>query len=60
MKEIYELKGQGYPAREIALTLGLGLGLARNTVLGYLKDPEAIVPKARSLRGSKLDPMPTI
>ena len=52
MKEIYELKGQGYSAREIARTLGL----ARNTVLRYLKDPEAIVPKARSLRGSKLDP----
>ena len=52
VKEIYELKGQGYSAREIARTLGL----ARNTVLGYLKDPEAIVPKARSLRGSKLDP----
>ena len=52
VKEIYELKGQGYSAREIARTLGL----ARNTVLRYLKDPEAIVPKARSLRGSKLDP----
>ena len=51
VKEIYELKGQGYSAREIARTLGL----ARNTVLRYLKDPEAIVPKARSLRGSKLD-----
>ena len=32
VKEIYELKGQGYSAREIARTLGL----ARNTVLGYL------------------------
>ena len=52
MKEIYELNGQGYSAREIARTLGV----ARNTVLRYLKDPEAIVPKARSFRGSKLDP----
>ena len=52
MKEIYELNGQGYSAREIARTLDL----ARNTVLRYLKDPEAMVPKARSPRGSKLDP----
>ena len=52
MKEVYELKGQGYSARGIARTLSL----ARNTVLRYLKDPEAIVPKARALRGSKLDP----
>ena len=48
VKEIYELNGQGYSAREIARTLGL----ARNAVLRYLKDPEAIVPKARALRGS--------
>ena len=52
MKEIYELNGQGYSAREIARTLDL----ARNTVLRYLKDPEAMVPKGRSPRGSKLDP----
>ena len=45
VKEVYELKGQGYSAREIAQTLGL----ARNTVLRYLKDPETIVPKARAL-----------
>ncbi len=51
VKEIYELKGKGYSAREIARSLGM----ARNTVLRYLNDPEAIVPKARSLRGSKLD-----
>ena len=51
MKEIYEFKGKGYSAREIARSLGL----ARNTVLRYLNDPEAIVPKARALRGSKLD-----
>ena len=51
MKEIYELNGKGYSARDIARTLGL----ARNTVLRYLNDAEAIVAKARSLRGSKLD-----
>ena len=51
VKEIYELKGKGYSAREIARSLGL----ARNTVLRYLNDPEAIVPKVRALRGSKLD-----
>ena len=54
MKEIYELNGQGYSAREIARTLDLDL--ARNTVLRYLKDPEAMVPKGRSPRGSQLDP----
>ena len=52
VKEIYELKGKGYSAREIARTLGL----ARNTVLRYLNDPEAMMPRARPLRGSKLDP----
>ena len=52
VKEVYELKSRGYSAREIARTLDL----ARNTVLRYLNDPEAIVPKARSPRGSKLDP----
>ena len=52
MKEIYELKGQGYSAREIAR----GLGLARNTVLRYLKGTEAMRAQPRPLRGSKLDP----
>ena len=51
MKEIYELKGQGYSARAIARTLGL----ARNTVMRYLNDPAAMAPKARAMRGSKLD-----
>ena len=32
LKEIYEMKGQGYSARVIAQELGL----ARNTVLTYL------------------------
>ena len=52
MKEIYEMQGQGYSARAIARELGL----ARNTVLKYLTAAEAIVPKPRPLRGSKLDP----
>ena len=33
-----------------------GLGLARNTVLRYLNSPEAMLPKPRPPRGSKLDP----
>ena len=52
VKQIYEMKGAGHSAREIARELGL----ARNTVLRYLKSPEAMRPKARSRRGSKLDP----
>ena len=52
MKEIYEMKGRGHSARAIARELGL----ARNTVLRYLKSPDVMRPKARPLRGSKLDP----
>ena len=52
MKQIYEMKGAGYSGREIARELGL----ARNTVLRYLKSPDAMRPKARPPRGSKLDP----
>ena len=52
MKQIYGMHGQGHSAREIARELGL----ARNTVLRYLKSPEAIKPQPRALRGSKLDP----
>ena len=52
MKQIYDLKGQGLSARAIARELGL----ARNTVLRYLRSPEAIRPRPRPLRGSKLDP----
>ena len=52
MKDIYELKGQGRSARAIARELGL----ARNTVLRYLKSPDAIRPQPRPRRGSKLDP----
>ena len=52
MKEIYELKGAGCSIRGIAN----GLGIARNTVRRYLNTPEAMRPKPRPLRGSKLDP----
>ena len=51
MKEIYEMHGRGHSARTIARELGL----ARNTVLRYLNSPDAIVPKPRPPRGSKLD-----
>ena len=54
MKEIYEMHGRGRSARAIARDLGL----ARNTVLRYLNSPEAMVPKPRPPRGSKLDPYP--
>ena len=52
MKQIYEMRGAGHSTRAIARELRL----ARNTVLRYLKSPEAIRPKPRSRRGSKLDP----
>ena len=51
VKEIYEMHGRGHSARAIARELGL----ARNTVLRYLNSPEAMFPKQRSPRGSKLD-----
>ena len=51
VKEIYEMHGRGRSARTIARELGL----ARNTVLRYLNSPDAILPKPRSPRGSKLD-----
>ena len=52
VKEIYELKGAGCSIRGIAN----GLGIARNPVRRYLNPPEAMRPKPRPLRGSKLDP----
>ena len=52
MKEIYEVHGRGRSARGIARDLGL----ARNTVLRYLNSPEAMLPKPRPPRGSRLDP----
>ena len=45
------MKGRGHSARAIAREMGL----ARNTVLGYLKSPEPIKTHPRPLRGSKLD-----
>ena len=52
MKEIYEKKGSGCSIRGIADDLGI----ARNTVRRYLRTPEAMRPKPRAPRGSKLDP----
>ena len=52
MKQIYDLRGQEPSARAIAREMGI----ARNTVLRYLKSSEAIRPQPRPLRGSKLDP----
>ena len=52
MKEIYEKKGAGRSIRGIAGDLGI----ARNTVRRYLKSPEAMRPKRRPRRDSKLDP----
>ena len=51
VKEIYEMKGAGRSIRGIAGELGI----ARNTVRRYLKSPEAMRPKARPSRGSKVD-----
>ena len=45
------MHGRGHSARTIARELGL----ARNTVIRYLNSPDAIVPKPRPPRGSKLD-----
>ena len=52
MKEIYEKKGSGSSIRGIADDLGI----ARNTVRRYLRTPDAMRPKPRAPRGSKLDP----
>ena len=52
MKRLYEMHGEGHSARAIARELGL----ARNTVLKYLRSPEAVRPKPRRPRGSNLDP----
>ena len=51
VKEIYEMKGAGRSIRGIADDLGV----ARNTVRRYLKSPEAMRPKLRARRASKLD-----
>ena len=52
VKEIYERKGAGCSIRGIADDLGI----ARNTVRRYLNSPEALLPKPRTQRASKLDP----
>ncbi len=52
VKEIYEKKGTGCSIRGIADDLGI----ARNTVRRYLRTPDAMRPKPRAPRGSKLDP----
>ena len=52
VKRLYEMHGEGHSARAIARELGL----ARNTVLKYLRSPEAMRPKPRPPRGSILDP----
>ena len=52
VKRLYEMHGEGHSARAIARELGL----ARNTVLKYLRSPDAMRPKPRPPRGSILDP----
>ena len=52
VKEIYEMKGAGYSIRGIDEELDI----ARNTVRRYLNEPEAVMPKPRRRRTSKLDP----
>ena len=52
VKEIYELKGAERGIRGISRELDI----SRNTVRRYLKSPEAMRPKPRPRRGSKLDP----
>ena len=52
VKEIHEMKGAGRSVRGIAQELDV----SRNTVRRRLKFPEAMRPKPRPLRGSKLDP----
>ena len=51
VKEIYEMKGGGRSIWGIAEDLGI----ARNTVRRYLNSPDAMRPKPRPRRASKLD-----
>jgi transposase len=48
---IHDLAAQGKSIQEIAQTLSI----ARNTVRKYLRHPEAVLPKPRPPRASKLD-----
>src|SRR5688572_21254306 len=52
VKQIFELHGQGRSIREIAAQLGV----SRNSVRKYLRDPGIPKAKTRPERGSKLDP----
>ena len=52
VKEIYENDGKGHSIRGIARELEV----SRNTVRKYLKLPQALAPKARKPRASKMDP----
>ena len=49
---IHDLSAQGKSMQEIAQTLEI----SRNTVRKYLRNPEAVIPKPRPPRPSKLDP----
>ena len=51
VKQLYQMHGEGHSARAIARELGL----ARNTVLKYLKSPEAMHPRPRPRRSLQLD-----
>jgi len=52
LKTLYEMHGEGVPIRGIARILGL----SRNTVRKYLRDPGIPQPRRRPLRPSKLEP----
>jgi len=52
VRQIIELHGKGESIRAIARRLGV----SRNTVRRYLREPGIPKPKPRAKRGSKLDP----
>ena len=51
VKRLYKMHREGHSARAIAWEMGL----SRNTMLKYLRSPEAIRPKARRPWGPTLD-----